>query len=55
MIELLNLTKRYGKTGAIDDVSLSIAAGAVVGIVGKTGDTGTNPVLTCKFVGLNEF
>jgi ABC-2 type transport system ATP-binding protein len=37
MIELLNLTKRYGKTVAIDDVSLSIEAGAVVGIVGKAG------------------
>ncbi len=35
MIELRNLTKHYGKTVAIDGISLSIAPGAVVGVVGQ--------------------
>jgi ABC-2 type transport system ATP-binding protein len=37
MIELLNLTRRFGKTVAIDNLNLTIAPGAVVGWVGPTG------------------
>jgi ABC-2 type transport system ATP-binding protein len=37
VIELIALTKRYGAATAVDSVSLSIAAGAVVGFVGAKG------------------
>lgn len=37
MIELIALTKRYDATAAVDSVSLSIAAGTVVGFVGAKG------------------
>jgi ABC-2 type transport system ATP-binding protein len=37
MIELTGLTKRYGKVVAVDDLSLSIAAGEVFGFLGPNG------------------
>jgi ABC-2 type transport system ATP-binding protein len=37
MIELSNLTKKYGSTTALDGVSLSIRPGEVVGLLGPNG------------------
>ena len=37
MIELVNLTKRYAETLAVDDVSLSVPAGEVFGFLGPNG------------------
>jgi ABC-2 type transport system ATP-binding protein len=37
MIELIGLTKRYGKVVAVDDLSLSVAAGEVFGFLGPNG------------------
>ena len=37
MIELRNLTKRYGDTLAVDDVTLSVSAGEIFGFLGPNG------------------
>ena len=37
MLALRGITKRFGATVAVDDVSLAIAAGEVVGLVGENG------------------
>src|SRR5665648_807654 len=37
MIELTNLTKRFGKKVAVDDVTLTIRPGVITGFVGPTG------------------
>jgi ABC-2 type transport system ATP-binding protein len=37
MIELCNLTKRYGHTLAVDDVSLAVPTGEVFGFLGPNG------------------
>src|SRR3954466_6279009 len=37
MIELAQLTKRYGDTTALDHVSLSIRPGEIVGLLGPNG------------------
>ena len=37
MLELVNLTKRYGEAVAVNGVSLSIPAGSMVGILGRSG------------------
>jgi ABC-2 type transport system ATP-binding protein len=37
MIELLHLTKRYGKTLAVDDVTLTVPMGEVFGFLGPNG------------------
>ena len=37
VISTTNLTKSYGKLKAVDDVSLTINRGAIVGLVGKNG------------------
>ena len=34
---LTNITKSFGRTVAVDDVSLSIAAGEIVGLIGENG------------------
>lgn len=49
MIEVKNLTKRYGPTVAVDNVSFSAQAGEVLGFLGPNGagKTTTMRVLTC--------
>ena len=37
MIEVKNVTKRYGKTIAVDDISFSIKEGEIVGLLGPNG------------------
>ena len=37
VIEIQQLTRRFGKTTALDDVSLSVPAGGVFGLVGENG------------------
>jgi ABC-2 type transport system ATP-binding protein len=49
MIEVSNLTKRYGNTAAIGDLSFSVGRGEVVGLLGPNGagKTTTMRILTC--------
>ena len=49
MIEVINLTKRYGPTVAVDNVSFDAKAGEVLGFLGPNGagKTTTMRVLTC--------
>jgi len=49
MIEAENLTKRYGDTVAVDDVSFSVKKGEIVGLLGPNGagKTTTMRILTC--------
>jgi phosphonate transport system ATP-binding protein len=37
MLEIQGLTRRFGTKAAVDDVSLSIAPGAFVGVIGRSG------------------
>ena len=37
MIEVRNITKRFGKITAVDDFTLDINRGSVLGIVGSNG------------------
>ena len=37
MLELTNVTKRYGSTVALNDVSLSLKAGEFFGLLGPNG------------------
>ncbi|MBI4477176.1 MAG: ABC transporter ATP-binding protein [Acidobacteria bacterium] len=48
MIEVQNLTKRYGRVTAVDDVSFSVARGEILGFLGPNGagKTTTMRILT---------
>lgn len=37
MIEIENLTKRFGERTVLDDISLSVAAGEILAVVGPSG------------------
>ncbi|MCR5652816.1 MAG: ABC transporter ATP-binding protein [Ruminococcus sp.] len=37
MVEVKNLTKRYGKTTAVDDISFTVESGEVLGFLGPNG------------------
>ncbi len=37
MIEVKNLTKRYGKITALDDISFTVDTGEVLGFLGPNG------------------
>src|SRR3954452_9716432 len=37
MIEAVGLTKRYGRTLAVDDISFTVASGKVTGFLGPNG------------------
>jgi ABC-2 type transport system ATP-binding protein len=43
-IELTNLTKRYGDLVAVDDLSLSVAAGELFGLLGPNGSGKTTTI-----------
>ena len=49
MIEVDNLTKRYGDTKAVDEVSFQVAKGEILGFLGPNGagKTTTMRILTC--------
>jgi ABC-2 type transport system ATP-binding protein len=49
MIEVANLTKRYGSTVAVDDISFSVRQGEILGFLGPNGagKTTTMKILTC--------
>ncbi len=49
MIEVMNLTKRYGRHTAVDGVSFRVAKGEILGFLGPNGagKTTTMRVLTC--------
>ena len=49
MIEVQNLTKRYGRTTAVDGVSFKVEKGEILGFLGPNGagKTTTMRVLTC--------
>ncbi len=49
MIEVVNLTKRYGETTAVNDISFSVPTGQVLGFLGPNGagKTTTVRILTC--------
>ncbi|MCS7314690.1 MAG: ABC transporter ATP-binding protein, partial [Bryobacteraceae bacterium] len=49
MIEVEGLTKRYGRTVAVDDISFAVQKGQIVGFLGPNGagKTTTMRVLTC--------
>ena len=49
MIEVKGITKRFGPTTAVDDITFSIAKGEVVGFLGPNGagKTTTMRILTC--------
>ena len=49
MIRVANLTKRYGSTVAVRDVSFSVEAGEVIGVLGPNGagKTTTMRILSC--------
>jgi ABC-2 type transport system ATP-binding protein len=49
MIDVKNLTKWYGRTLAVDDISFHVAAGSVVGFLGPNGagKSTTLKILTC--------
>ena len=37
MIQLINLTKHYGKLAAVDELNLEVAAGEIFGFLGPNG------------------
>ena len=49
MIEVQNLTKRYGRTTAVDGISFKVEKGEILGFLGPNGagKTTTMRVLTC--------
>lgn len=46
MIQLINLTKRYGKLAAVDDLSLEVPAGQIFGFLGPNGAGKTTTIRT---------
>ena len=37
MIELKNITKKYGRSKALEDLTLSLPQGKIIGLVGENG------------------
>ena len=49
MIDVQNLTKRYGRTTAVDGISFKVEKGEILGFLGPNGagKTTTMRILTC--------
>jgi ABC-2 type transport system ATP-binding protein len=52
VIDVAGLTKRYGETAAVDDVTFSIGAGEIFGLLGPNGAGKTTTIL--MLLGLSE-
>src|SRR5215471_11084572 len=46
LLEIANLSKRYGRLRAVDDVSFSIREGEILGLIGPNG-SGKTTVFEC--------
>ena len=46
VIELKNVTKRYGKQAALDDVSFDVSEGSICGLIGPNG-AGKTTLFNC--------
>lgn len=53
MLVIKNLTKKYGKKAAVDDLSLHIAPGEIYGFIGHNGAGKTTTLKSC--VGILDF
>ena len=51
-LEITNLTKHYGKTVAVDDISITLPRGAFLGLLGPNG-AGKSTLINCV-VGINK-
>ena len=46
LIEVRNLTKRYGSLKALDEVDINIPEGRIIGLLGKNG-AGKSTLMRC--------
>ena len=46
LIEIENVTKRFGELTVLDDVSLSVNSGDIVAVIGRSG-SGKSTMLRC--------
>ena len=47
MLEICNLTKKYGDKTAVDNLSLHIAPGTICGFIGRNGAGKTTTLKSC--------
>ena len=47
VLEIKNLTRRFGAFTAVDDLTLSVNAGEVFGLLGSNGAGKTTTILVC--------
>ena len=54
MIELKNVTKKYGNFKAVDNISFKIEKGEVVGFLGQNGAGKTTTMKIKRFAEINK-